>query len=349
MWCEQCQSDVATEISADGQQLLCTTCNQPVRKVVAPSLHPETKSAREFLERWAREQQGLAAGFEKSVAPAVNLPEPTSPAKPEPAAAPVAPDSTHQSEHQSESSPASPVSAAPLPETKFEANAAASACDDPADDSPAPPSPGSQKKYRIDAQHDAPAGPLPTRHDRPRRPHHLEKRKPAESASSAIPPTPPPAAPPLTEKSREPRYRLDEAEALAQGPHFDVRTLAPQRTVYPGRSEAMWGQLMAYAGVGLLTVGTVFVLWGYFGEIERYASTGWLMTTAGQMLLLLGIVTLVGGGMQQTTHEVTQTIEHLGGRMIRIEESTDKILKSPQFNRRRRRAAKNGDGDQEAA
>jgi hypothetical protein len=100
----------------------------------------------------------------------------------------------------------------------------------------------------------------------------------------------------------------------------------------------MWGQLLAYSGVGLLTIGTVLVLWGYFGDIEQYASTGWLVSTAGQMLLLLGIVTLVAGGMQQTTHEVSQRIEHLGGKIIRIEQSTDKILRGPHFGRGRRGA-----------
>jgi len=333
MWCEQCQSDVATEISADGQQLLCTTCHQPVRKVVAPSLHPETRSAREFLERWAREQQNMRPAAEKpasgppSVAPPdVAAEQPASPP------GPVTPDLP---------SPAIP----PAPQIQqTEPQTSPNEGTEP-EEAPAE----SKKKYRLDTQHTAPTGPVPTHRGRPRRPHHLEE-KPVSAAkempdalSSPLPVTPP------TNEKREPQYRVDDAQTGLQSPHFDVRSMEPQRTVFPGRSEAMWGQVLAYAGVGLLTVGTIFVLWGYFGEIERYASTGWLVATAGQMLLLLGIVTLVGGGMQQTTHEVTQRIEHLGGRIIRIEESTDKILQTPYFHRTRRRTRKNRDGGQEAA
>jgi sulfite exporter TauE/SafE len=99
----------------------------------------------------------------------------------------------------------------------------------------------------------------------------------------------------------------------------------------------LWGQLLAYTGVGGITVGTVFVVWGYFGGIEHYASTGWLVATAGQMMLLLGVVTLISGGMQQTTHEVGARIETLDGRIHRIEQSTHQLLKGPHFARKRRK------------
>jgi len=79
------------------------------------------------------------------------------------------------------------------------------------------------------------------------------------------------------------------------------------------------GQLFAYIGVGGLTVGTVLVLMGYFGGPASYATTGWLITTAGQMLLFLGVVTLVSGGMEQTTQEVARRIDTIGERLVRIE------------------------------
>jgi len=81
------------------------------------------------------------------------------------------------------------------------------------------------------------------------------------------------------------------------------------------------GQLFAYLGVGGLTVGTALVLMGYFGGPANYATTGWLITTAGQMLLFLGVVTLVSGGMEQTTQEVARRIDTLGERLIRIEQA----------------------------
>jgi len=365
MWCEQCQSDVATEISVDGQQLLCTTCHQPVRKVVAPSLHPETRSAREFLERWAREQQNLRTGQDKSASVPASPPPLVREPNPEDES-PVA-DSPVTDSPVVDIPVADAVAAASLEALK-QPEAPGNETGDDGESTPAESHSARlpKKKFRIDPQHSAPAGPMPSHSHRPHRPRHLENvTDPADSSSGtpsailepaapsaekkAAPPEQiPPATTVAASRNPEPHYRQDQAQASLRGPHFDPSALAPQRTVFPGRSEAIWGQLLAYAGVGLLTVGTIFVLWGYFGEIEQYASTGWLIATAGQMLLLLGIVTLVGGGMQQTTHEVTQRIEHLGGRIIRIEESTEKILQTPYFRHPRRRR-KNADGKQDAA
>jgi hypothetical protein len=96
--------------------------------------------------------------------------------------------------------------------------------------------------------------------------------------------------------------------------------------------QAFWGQMLAYAGVLALTVGAAFVLMGYFGGPgwQSYTPTGWLITTTGQMLLFLGVVTLVSGGMEQTTEEVARRIERLGQRMIRIEwAAQNHALKGP--------------------
>jgi hypothetical protein len=119
---------------------------------------------------------------------------------------------------------------------------------------------------------------------------------------------------------------------VVPAPHLDVQEFIehPEKS---GRSESLWGQMLAYAGVGVLTVGTVLVLWGHFGAVPRYASTGWLVATGGQMLLLLGVVTLVSGGMQQTTHEVSRRVERIGERMIRMEQSTRDLLQGPHRDR----------------
>jgi hypothetical protein len=324
MWCEQCQTDVATEISSDGESLLCTTCGQPVRAVIAPSLHPETRSAREFLERWAREQQELKARSDQT---------------------------GEKADAESQQPPSPDISPAEVADAASELDAGANSSSSTPPESPI----RSKMKWRMDSQHAAPSGPTPSRRDRLRRPH-LEKplAEPAATESESAPESSVAAATPSTASgsvSRRQKIRLDTSHDSSIGPHFDPRINAPRKTVFPGRSEAIWGQLLAYSGVGLLTVGTVLVLWGYFGDLEQYASTGWLVSTAGQMLLLLGIVTLVSGGMQQTTHEVSQRIEHLGGRIIRIEESTDKILKGPHFRRSRRRSRQstNAQGGEENA
>ncbi len=81
----------------------------------------------------------------------------------------------------------------------------------------------------------------------------------------------------------------------------------------------MAGQLCAYGGVGLLTCGTVLVLSGYFGGPANYAPTGWLIAAVGQMLLFLGVVTLVSGGMEQTVDEVAWRIDFLAERIVHLE------------------------------
>jgi hypothetical protein len=81
------------------------------------------------------------------------------------------------------------------------------------------------------------------------------------------------------------------------------------------------GQFLAYGGVAVLTIGATLVVWGFFGGPAHYAPTGWLTVTIGQMLLFLGIVTLISGGMEQTTNEVSRKIQLLGDQIVRIEQA----------------------------
>lgn len=98
-----------------------------------------------------------------------------------------------------------------------------------------------------------------------------------------------------------------------------------------GGSLLMIGQILSYIGVLSLTIGTTFVLWGYFGENHpNYAPMGWLVLTAGQMLLFLGVVTLVSGGMEQTTAEVAQRIDALGEHIFRIEQGSTRRFSTEQ-------------------
>ena len=77
----------------------------------------------------------------------------------------------------------------------------------------------------------------------------------------------------------------------------------------------MAGQLCAYCGVGLLTCGSVVVLLEYFGGQGNYAPTGWLVAAVGQMLLFLGLVTLVSAGIEQAVDEVAWRIADLEHRL----------------------------------
>ena len=138
--------------------------------------------------------------------------------------------------------------------------------------------------------------------------------------------------------------RIDRSHDHAPSPHFNISSAFEDRRK-PGHGETVWGQLLAYAGVGVLTVGTGLVVWGYFGGPDNYTPTGWLLATAGQMLLFLGVVTLISGGMEQTTHAVTQRIERLGDHIIRIERhATDQSLRGPHFETGNRRESRPSDG-----
>ncbi|HID21454.1 MAG TPA: hypothetical protein EYP14_03530 [Planctomycetaceae bacterium] len=81
------------------------------------------------------------------------------------------------------------------------------------------------------------------------------------------------------------------------------------------------GQVLAYLGVLGLTLGSGLVLWSYFGGPDRYAPTGWLITTASQMLLFLGVITLISGGLEQTTRVLTRRLDRLGDRLLRFEQA----------------------------
>jgi hypothetical protein len=346
MWCSQCQSDVATEISADGQRLLCTICGEEVRKVFAPSQHPETQSARELLERWSKSE--LLSSFEEpepaSVAAAAvaaevepeeraPIPRPhIAPATPRPIATPG---TAIEPEHL--------AGADLLPSPRPRRDEVA---ETPREETPSRPvrqihRPGrpaakrqdsSERKFRVDNAHEEHAK------------QHVEIRPERSNLDEAMDRTEHASA----WNGRD--LRDDKPHAALQAPHFDMETYAAQVGRKPGRQESIFGQLLAYLGVGLLTIGTALVVWGYFGgeAVQRYQSTGWLVSTAGQMLLFLGVVTLVSGGMQQTTHEVAQRVEYLGGKMHRIEQSQQELLKGPYFAKERGAKVKSKDDDDSA-
>lgn len=247
MWCAKCESEVATEIAQDGQSLLCVSCGGEVRRLTAPSLHPDIQRARDILSR-------LSAAT------------PTVPGDDEPVEL----------------------------DTVLEAAA---------EIAPAP-----HKQFRID------------------RPHPTAEIAHAHIATPAQP-TPHPVAAATSPDGV--RRRSDDAHSVLRAPHFEIQPARPRTA--PGRGESTWGQLLAYAGVAVLTIGTGLVVWGYLGGPPTYAPTGWLVATAGQMLLVLGIVTLVAGGMQQTTHEVSSRVAHLNGRVIRIEQTANELLRGPHF------------------
>jgi len=135
-------------------------------------------------------------------------------------------------------------------------------------------------------------------------------------------------ASPLTSPDAQPDHgsapqvsRMDRMHQLPT-PHIDVQAMIAGEEKRQPNWQSLIGQIFAYFGVLGMFAGTVLVLMGYYGGPEKYAATGWLITTAGQMVMFLGVVTLVSGGMEQTTEEVSRKIDTLGNMLIRIEQAS---------------------------
>ena len=361
MYCETCQADVAAEISADGKSLLCTTCGSDVRRTSAPTLSSEAQSARDLLERWSRDElldpygpvdpdaaRDTSAsehagsgrpGNERGSGDAADSvdPEEMPPDPSIPRQAPPRPKGKIRVDHAS-SGPPMPASRRrdrpSRPASQHDADAAEASQPPSSQPSssqqpgqppqqPARPQPraSSQPNFRIDAQHATDA--------------FMSANIGAESGSGT--PIPPPHKPPAAKLPDG--YRLDAAEeAHVPAPHFATDPFIVPTGPKPGRFESLAGQLLAYGGVALLTVGTALVLYGYFGGGGQTTATGWLIATIGQMLLFLGVVTLISGGMQQTTHEVGSRVQYLGERLVRLESSSREPLAGPHFQRVRSRS-----------
>ncbi len=110
----------------------------------------------------------------------------------------------------------------------------------------------------------------------------------------------------------------------------------------PGRASwtVMAGNLCAYGGVGLLTCGTVMVMWSYFGGPANYLPTGCLAAAVGQMLLFLGVVTLISSGMEQTVAEVSWRIDHLAEEIHHMGLSLDELELTYRTGRRQNSASR---------
>ena len=93
------------------------------------------------------------------------------------------------------------------------------------------------------------------------------------------------------------------------------------------------------------------VLSGYFGVQTNYAPTGWLVAAVGQMLLFLGVVTLVSGGMEQTVDEVSWRIDHLAEQIMHLDQVIVEQQSQLETSRRResRRSTSPGRDQADAA
>lgn len=128
----------------------------------------------------------------------------------------------------------------------------------------------------------------------------------------------------LKAPSSEKIFRFHTAHALS-APHADLRPIDGPTTVGETNWMAMAGQWLSYAGVLGLAGGAGMVLLGHFRGPESYLATGWVVTMAGQMMLFLGMVTLISTGMEQASESIGRKVDGLGERMARLEEATEEL------------------------
>ena len=349
MWCGKCQGDVAAEVSPDNQRVFCTICGAllstidlPPTRPIADKLGDRTKDARDLLQRWSSSQvldpfgplpktptppsdyRPPSGATSKESAAVILTPAPVTPAPVTPAPVTVA---------AKETTPSVPVVTRdlvveqPLPQILSPLAAA----DEPARTLVAPnlnplvappdatssgpatiPTPfvataPGNNFHRVDAAHPA---------------DHFAGAKPAMTPSEESM-GPFASKPPVAETKRESR------RPVLWFPTWDPAVWRSESSS-TGSWSSMAGQLLAYAGVLGMTAGACLVVWSYFGGPANFAPMGWLLATAGQMLLFFGVVTLVSGGLEQTTEQVNKRIEQLGDHIIRIEQAAREVsLRGP--------------------
>jgi hypothetical protein len=122
----------------------------------------------------------------------------------------------------------------------------------------------------------------------------------------------------------------------APATHLNIQQLIEERLEHKSRKVdwmMMVGQWLAYLGVLAMTAGAAVIVFGYFGGAEGMTPRGWMLTTAGQMLLFLGIVTLISSGMERSSEEITDRIDLLGEQLFRLESEARKhFVKGPKLS-----------------
>lgn len=359
MWCGKCQSEVAAEVSPDNQRVFCAACGTLLSTIDAPPARPatakpsdRTKDARELLQRWSSGNlvdpfgppiSSNRLGSKSELGPAPDLMSAT------PSLGVSSPDSVAVTTSIENAVPGlvlpspfvishsdsllqkeiSPVSANKPPETVgASTDRSITAVSNPlaavAESAKSVVTPGSSPFAGSEAlptpavatAPNPPVSAIPRSHF-----HRVDSAHPAvhfasgaKATTGAIP---------------------DSVGPFASIPNGAATETKRPKTWLPTWDPAVWrsepnetsgwssvaGQFLAYAGVLGMTAGACMVVWSYFGGPANYAPTGWLLATAGQMLLFFGVVTLVSGGLEQTTEQVNKRIEQLGDHIIRIEQA----------------------------
>lgn len=336
MWCENCQADRAAEANAETHQVTCATCGAVLTSQQFGNLDRQMQKARELLDRWSKEP----------------LLEPYSPL-PDKHTAHLPDLRDHE-----------------LSDSDLEPNAA-NLIDSIADDSNSEFAAGDDQfeklfntshhaNYRYDLAHgsDAEDRSLTPRNE------HVSTSPPQGQAHAETPqdlahPSPPQVEAPTEELQQaehipelqpstsvvQPSHRPSDSQVHRTDPppqqtapatHLNIQQLIEERLEHKSRKVdwmMMVGQWLAYLGVLAMTAGAAVIVFGYFGGAEGMTPRGWMLTTAGQMLLFLGIVTLISSGMERSSEEITDRIDLIGEQLFRLESEARKhFVKGPKLS-----------------
>ena len=282
MWCGNCQADVASEVSENNRRVYCATCGTELFRSDPAAVNAQTPVHAQTKDARKLLQRWSSTAVLDPYGPAMSAKTGNVPASGDSSPRDVVPPEDSKTLRSAHDSHHGQV----IPEDK-------------------PMSSSTSLTGQAAHNVQLPWKEAPETNPSRIRPH-------SDEPSVTEPPEP---------QQVPPRVHVTHRAAPAQ-PHFDVQAAISETQDNQKRRPnwlALFGQFLAYGGVLALTLGTSLVLWGYFGGPANYAPTGWLITTAGQMLLFLGVVTLVSGGMEQTTEEVARRIDRLGDKILRIE------------------------------
>ncbi|QDT37629.1 hypothetical protein [Stratiformator vulcanicus] len=341
MWCEDCQADVAAEYSPSDRILRCATCNASLESDRAGH-GSSTDEARSLLERWSGESlleppefgsknpDAESQDAESDLGPA---PENSHPAQDDHPAAEPHPPTAEVGRDEVEANEQAEAPHNTLRGPKFASRARRR--------SESGESQRVRRNLRTDAGHEDPESFEDSEFyedetadvDHARSASYQNRRTVLHGPHTS-----------RRDRGRR-QIRIDEYEDVrSEAPHFDTSNLPATSVPTSNRWAVTLGQVLAYSGTLGLTCGAALVIWSYFGGPAGYAPTGWIVMTAGQMMLFLGVVTLISGGMEQTSSDVRTRVEMLGDRLIRIEQATNHALRGPHTGskqRKRRRATAN--------
>ena len=297
MWCANCQADVAAEVYVDHRRIRCACCSSDLGESNVSRLSATTRNAREILERWSN--SGLVDPF----GPTTDLATPDALSESDELPFTAIASSVQTTSHSEE------FNAVTNAESKNDAERHAHVTQ-------------AMHGEFLNRQRDVnTADSKPT--DAESQTHSTSGRVETDNRVESVRT----GTRSVTDTGSNPESKLDKslrADAPVgspPGPHFDVQHAIQQRESRTAKAD--WGsgvgQWLAYLGVLVLTVGTCVVVYGYFGAKPGYTPTGWLVMTFGQMLLFLGIISLVSGGIEQSSAEVSRQVGQLGEQLSRLE------------------------------